>query len=540
MSSTNGTTASCAPSTPMDLIKTIQPAAAQVRSAPHGQARADDFWVLARSASYLRGRGLTFGPPLIQASATQPGVFSLSCGVVPGGERPYAMMDSSFSVIADGSLDHVLVTPQVAILKNPRTLLEEAARKLKRGGHLLLLTHVGPTSMPNAVEFYPNGTRALLAELAHWRIKEDIEHAGKHLLILKKTDGRRGLDVARVRSGAQRVCIARYGALGDALIMTPLVRQLAQDGYEVTLNISSYCAPIFENSPWVHNTIIQERDLIPNHLLGPYWRYWAKEYDRYINLSESIEGDLLLVENRPPFFTRKEWRHAQCNKNYYDYTMQRGGYPDAVGGTPELFFTRAEERWADEFFAAHRGKFILLWALNGSSHHKVYPMMEALLRHWLPLHPDALCITVGDQAAQALEFTHPQLLPMAGRWSIRESLIATQRASCVIGPETMITNAAGCSGVPKIVLLSHSTKENLTKYFLNDFSLEPDVAMAPCWPCHQLHYTKESCPIGTLTDAEGEELGSAPICSMGITPERLLARLDEVVMWQRHRQANQA
>jgi hypothetical protein len=43
--------------------------------------------------------------------------------------------------------------------------------------------------------------------------------------------------------------------LGDAIILTPLIRQLKEDGYHVTLNVSSYCLPVFENNPFVDNIL---------------------------------------------------------------------------------------------------------------------------------------------------------------------------------------------------------------------------------------------------------------------------------------------
>lgn len=489
----------------------------------------DDFWALARSAVYLRGKGVTFGPPLLSPNAINANVYSIP--IAPQKIGAVAAQDKTLEVFADNSLDHVLVTPILGQLDDPRALLEEAARKLKMGGHLILLTLVN-CDENGQVQFNPESTRELLRSIAHWRIKEDMQGRGKHLLILKKVEGRKGLDASRARAG-KRACIARYGALGDAIILTPLIRQLKKDGYEVTLNISTYCSPVFENNPHIDNILIQERDLIPNHLLGRYWDHWSPEYELYINLSESLEGDLLIVEGRPPFFSSKEWRHSRCNKNYYEYTMQRAGYKlDSVSASNfrgELFFTRAEERRAQEFWQTLRGKFVIVWAMNGSSHHKVYPMQEALLREWFRDHEDARCVTVGDEAARMLEFPHFQCIPRAGKWSIRESLISTKYAQVVIGPETMITNAAGCFPTPKIVLLSHSTHENLTKYFENDHSLSPDVSSAPCYPCHQLHYTKESCPIGEMEDtSSGSVLGQAPICSISISPQRVMAELDSI------------
>ena len=102
----------------------------------------------------------------------------------------------------------------------------------------------------------------------------------------------------------------------------------------------------------------------------------------------------------------------------------------------------------------------------------------------------------------------------------------------MVGPESMAMNVAACYDLPKICFLSHSSHENLCKYWVNDFCLEPDTTTAPCYPCHQLHYSLESCPIGAIKDStSGEVLASGPRCAMGaISPERVIARLDEVYL----------
>jgi ADP-heptose:LPS heptosyltransferase len=480
-------------------------------------------WPLYRSAAYLTGRGVTFGAPIVPQAATNQGVYSLCFALtrVQGG----AAQDTNLDLIADGSLDHVFVGPMLEAVDAPESLLKQAVAKLKMGGHFVLLVKLG-NDTPGVTTFTATGMDRLMSGLHHWRSKALYVKDGYCLSILKKVPGKRGIDAAPPVT-QKRACIARYGALGDAIVMTPLIQQLAEDGYEVTINISPYCAPVFENNPYVSNVITQEKDLIPNVELGKYWNMWEQEYDKYINLSESIEGDLLQIEGRAKYFTTKAWRHEVGNKNYYDNTLARGGYPHVTGKNGTLYFTAAEERRAAKVFDAFPGKFVVLWALNGSSHHKVYPMMEPTLLEWFARHPDSRVITAGDYTAKLLEFPHPQLVPRAGQWSVRESLIACEHAQLVIGPETMLTNGAGCFDTPKIVLLSHSTKENLTKYFVNDYSLEPTEA--PCWPCHQLHYSKESCPIGQMKDSDtGEVLGQAPICALSIAPNTLLAQMEKV------------
>ncbi|MDE1766568.1 MAG: hypothetical protein KGI27_09920 [Thaumarchaeota archaeon] len=484
---------------------------------------ADYRWALFRAGAYLRGRGVTFGSPLVPQEAVNSKIYSICVGLVKG--NGVVGLDENFDIFSYRSLDHVLVTPMVAACKDTQQVVKDLISKLKVGGHFVTLTDDYARG-PGTLDLPSYQLEQWIGESGRWQRKLVHGQDGKTLMIFKRLEGKKGVIQWTAPQG-RRVLVCRYGALGDAIVMTPLLRKLKEDGWHVSLNVNPYCLAALENNPYVDNLIVQEKDVIPNPLLGEYWKFWAGQYDKYINLSESIEGDLLMVEGRPCFYTPQAWRHSVANVNYYDYTMSRGGYPKILGTRGELFFTNAEERKAKDYFRTLTGKFVVVWALNGSSHHKVYPMMEPTLRTWFKSHPDSVVITTGDTMAQLLEFPHPQMIPQAGKWGIRESLISTKYADLVIGPETMMTNAAGCFPTPKMVFLSHSSPENLTKYWENCVALEPTEA--PCWPCHQLHYTKESCPIGVMRDTiTGEELGQAPMCSMGVSPTKVLEEMEKI------------
>ena len=322
----------------------------------------------------------------------------------------------------------------------------------------------------------------------------------------------------------KRACVCRYGALGDFIIMTPLLKALKQDGYNVTVNITPYAAELAKHNPNIDNIILQERDIIPNPWLGDYWKHWESRYDRYINLSESLEGSLLKVEGRPDFYTPTSQRHNECNINYYDHTMKLGGYPELVGQRGELYLTKQEEQDALNILTPN--KFNIVWALNGSSHHKIYPLMQPVLEEFLATRPDARAILIGDSRAKQLEFDHPQVLSLCDEIPLRTSIALIKNASLVIGPESFATNAAGCWDVPKLVFLSHSSEENLTKYWTNTTPLIPT---SPCYGtsgCHQLHYSLESCPVTELYEADTNTVvARVPACTVSIQPQQVLDTL---------------
>jgi ADP-heptose:LPS heptosyltransferase len=464
-------------------------------------------WVKYRTIAYLRGRGLIFGcgpdTPLPR-EAKDTGKYAINCDTRR--HPAIEVCDPDLSMFAAGQADFVFVGTGFELAKDKEILIQ-LIEKLKVGGHLILHT------TGDIAGFMP-----IVRLCGRWQAKDSYDRAEQRVAIFKRLTNRPGEIVERVPEPGPRACIARYGAIGDLVMVTPLIRKLAEDGYKVTLNITPYALDVVKNNPYVSNILVQERDAIPNPELGQYWDEWRGDYDRYINLSESIEGNLLKIESRKDFYTPQSWRTTQCNLNYYDRTMALGGYPEVVGTRGELFFDRTERRDAAHFKSKLPGRMLVMWALNGSSHHKAYPLMEDLLREWLPTHPEVMVLTVGDANAQALEFEHPQVWPMAGRMPLRQVLALVPVMDCVVGPETAITNAAACYDVEKIVFLSHSTRENLTRYWTNCHALEPDTAIAPCYPCHQLHYTKDTCP---LVEIYNESVTLAmPACTMGVSAAR--------------------
>jgi hypothetical protein len=484
-------------------------------------------WVRYRSAAYLRGRGLCFGagwtpfPP----KATNEGKYAISIDPFP--HPSVDICETSPEMFKDEVFDWVWAGRRLESIENPTTTLRELWRKLRIGGHFVV--HV-PLEAPEppARQLTAEELREALGRCGASVEKAEITRDGQYLLILKKVRGGRGIATARPRA-ARRACVCRFGALGDMIMATPLIKALHLDGFEVTVVTTPYAAPVLDHNPYVSNLIIQERDAIPNQELGAYWKEWSGDYDRYVNLSESIEGALLKLEGRAEFYTHKDWRHARCNRNYFDFTMQLGGFPGTTGTRGELFFSNAELRECQKFRDRYRDKFLVLWAMNGSSHHKMYAFMEPVLNDWLEAHRDAVVVTVGDELARLMEPEHPQIINKAGQWPIRIAMGMAKLADLVVGPESAIINAAGCFATPKIPLLSHSSHENLCKYFENDFCLEPSVEQAPCYPCHQLHYSLQSCVLSELYDAAtGDHIVTAPACTMAISGERMIARLDEV------------
>lgn len=348
----------------------------------------------------------------------------------------------------------------------------------------------------------------------------------------------------------KRVLVIRYGAFGDLVMITPVLRLLKEDGFHVTANIGVQWKDVLLRNPNIDEFIDHDYRAVPNADLPRHWELLSKGYrltgwrnvidgknayakvaepfDSVINLTGSVETGLLVAEGRDKRYDlQHEERHRLFNVNYYDRTLELSGYGHMRGVLPELYFSPEEETWAQKFMRQQFGKFVILWSLSGSAFHKAYVHADPVAREFLNKHQDACTVTVGDDFCHMLEWRHSRTIAKAGKWPIRKSMVLAKHVNLVIGTETGVMNASACFDTPKIVLLSHSSEENLTKHWKNCTTLVPAVA---CHPCHQIHYSRTSCP----TDEES----LAPVCAAAIKPEELYTAIEaEYAKWKIKKEA---
>lgn len=326
----------------------------------------------------------------------------------------------------------------------------------------------------------------------------------------------------RKKKTDKEVLVIRYGALGDSLWVTPVLSKLKKDGYYVVVNCTKYGARVLKANPNIDEFIIQETGTaVPYSEKGQYWDEITKGFEKVINLTQSIEGSLVKCEGSEEYDWPHEKRHAECNVNFQDRTMEMAGYPDAKGCLPEMYFTEIEEALAETFAAHHRDKFTILWGLAGSAFHKVYPWAEYVAGEMsVKYKKDIEIITVGDQSCKIIEWQNPKTINKSGVWTVRQSFIMTKNVDLVIGPDTGLMNAASCYDTPKIVLMGSNSVENLTKYWKNTQAIYAEDC--DCSPCHRLVYTN-SCPKGNVQ-------GVGTKCMENIKPEQVFDAVSRVYL----------
>jgi ADP-heptose:LPS heptosyltransferase/predicted SAM-dependent methyltransferase len=493
---------------------------------------------------YTRGQGLDIGCGMRT-------VWPHAIGVDNGhhfGSRTAAKVFSeggSLPLFADGSLDFIFSSHLLEHFhrENVPAILKEWARVLKVGGYLVLYVPSAnlypkcgePGANPDHKwDIYPGDIESVLKNSSGfgWTQVENEERGtdqdNEYSLFevyQKRADGEFVQHAfQRNPEGKKRALVIRYGAIGDQIMAASILPELRKQGYHITYQTTPKAQEILRHDPHIDEWWIQDTDQVPNEQLGPYWLQLelSGRWDKIVNLCESIEGQCLALPGRFTSFYSHETRRRILNRNYLEFTHDIANVPYKFHAR---FYPTDQEKLQAQAVRADISAPIIVWSLNGSSVHKVYPFTQ-IVAAWLMQNTPCHLFLVADaqdgkmlqdailEELQEKEIDTSRIHPMAGVWGIRQALtFACTQADVVVGPETGVLNAAGLEKVEKVIYLSHSSKENLTKHWVNTTTLEPIRDRTPCYPCHMLHSDYGTCH-------KVEETGAA-LCASNVPPETI-------------------
>ena len=442
---------------------------------------------------------------------------------------------TKLDLFANESMDFAFSSFLLQFLDDYPAALREWWRTIKPGGHLCLyLPHreLGPMAKGQKHEFLPADIERAMLKVGSWDLLEDQvrdeDDEFAFFQVYKKLTGTRHRYSCREPKPQKTCAVVRYGAFGDAIQTASVFPGLKRQGYHVTLFTSANAYKVVSEDPHVDRFVVQAEHQVPNLWLGDYWKSLAKKYDRFVNLSESVEGTLLALAGRPNHGWPQALRHKYMDRNYLEWTHELAQVPFEPGKGATFYATDMERAWAKSE-RKKMGPFVVLWSLSGSSVHKVWPYMDAIIAS-LMLKSKAHVVLAGGDDGILLEAgweQEPRVHCTSGKWSIRQSMAFAEVADLVVGTETGLMNAAAYLPVPKIITLSHSSINNLTRDWVNCTSLYS--RNTPCYPCHQLHTSFEFC----ARDFDpGCAQCKAVTCQLHTGTARCAADISAAEMWQ--------
>ena len=468
---------------------------------PQGNEAAKVKWDI---VEYTAGRGLDLGCGLFK---TFPHFIGVDNGHHWGNQGVDVMVDTceDLSVFADNSMDFVFSSHLLEHITNYEAALKEWWRVIKQDGYLILyLPH--KEHYPNIGEaganpdhkhdFMPADIIDAMVKIGGWTLLENtartagneysffqVFRKGVHSTLEYDLDG---------ASDKKTAAVVRYGAYGDAIQASSVIAGLKRLGYHVTFYTAAQGYEVTKHDPHIDKFVVQGNDQVPNHELGQFWAHLAKKYDKFVNLSESVERSLLALPNTTQFNWSQEMRHKYLDCNYLEFQHDIADLRHATHN--QCFYATYDEKaWAKKQHEVLDG-YTVLWSLSGSAIHKVYPWMDDVIAKLLLSDPKMKVVLVGGKDEVMLQQGwegEARVVKRAGAWAMRQSMAFAQVADMVIGSETGLLNAVAFEDNPKIVLLSHSSAHNLTRDWENTIALEPEHT--PCYPCHQMHYSFDTC-----------------------------------------------
>lgn len=478
---------------------------------------------------YVRGRGLDLGCGPWKA---YPHMIGIDAQAYPGGDGANLMCDvAKLDMFADGTMDFVYSSHTLEDQADTAAVLKEWWRLLKVGGYLLLyLPHkefypnIGqPGANPaHKHDFMPADVIAAMREAApDWELLENQDRNGgqeySFLQVYRRLAVGAGQDEPWLDpQPVKKAAVVRYGAYGDALWASSLFPQLKAQGYHITLYTQEQGEEVLRHDPHVDRVIVHSEYLTPPSDLVAFWMLEKYKYDLWINLVHSVEARLLPAPQDVAFHWSDALRRKMMDDNYLQTVHEFAGLPYVPA---QKFYPSADESaWATAKRAEFAGPVVVLNP-QGSTWPKWWPYTEPFAQ--MLADRGMHCVVLGDYR------NGPPKLPdkfghFIGRdWTIRQAMAFSALADVVIGEESALVNAVAFEAPLKIVLLSHSSPNNLTRDWPNTISVEPEGL--PCYPCHRIHASDYFCTREKRTQSAG--------CQAIAEPQKIIEIVDDYFRW---------
>lgn len=434
--------------------------------------------------------------------------------------------------LADGAFDCVFSSHLLEHIEDHVGALREWWRLVSVGGYLCLY-------LPHA-DLYPNiGQPGANPDHRHDFRQQDIVDAMVEIapdfdlvecekrdqmreysffVVFKKTPPGTGQTFTWAKPRAPyRVAIVRPGAYGDALWGGALARHYAAAGAEVTVYTGHAGAEVLKHDKAITRVVKMPNGMLDDAEMVLYFLWESRKYTQFVNLIGVVEGRLLPHPNDICYWWPDAARRARMSRNYYDAMTEIAG----VGRGDKLrqyFEPSAEElAWANEqkekLFG---GGPLVVVAPTGSGGPKTWPHVNAFCERMAAA--GVYTVVVGE-LRQDVESREPFVVVLGKELPIRLSLALAQVADVVVGEESAVVNSVAHREMAKVVLLSHSSPDNLTKYWTNTAALSADAL--GCHPCHRLHRSFEFCTRDSKTGFAACQAALGPDMVADLVLERL-------------------
>lgn len=346
----------------------------------------------------------------------------------------------------------------------------------------------------------------------------------------------------KVSSNKGWACVVRLGGIGDNLIAASVLRPLKNQGYKIEVITKEPQSCVFENNPYIDKLTVKSDRELPQDNPTNWQKYWwsrSCEFAKFVNLSHSVEVLMARFPAETAFWWPPEFRRKVCGHSYLEAAHDVVGVPHDFG--PLFFPTEAELNDIKSFKQRHGldTKPLIAWVVSGTRVDKIYPFGGLAIARLLAELDVNVIMMSSPSSVRPVDANHAEQIMnhvkltnssvqglyevrhVDGQhdWPIRRMLALSQMCDLVIGPDSGIMWAVAMEEIPKIVLHSHASVDNITAHWKNTISLHADQHNVACSPCHLLHDTIDTClemQIRSGMKPSTDDIGSACIRDISV------------------------
>ena len=273
-----------------------------------------------------------------------------------------------------------------------------------------------------------------------------------------------------------RILVDRRKAVGDLLMITPVLRELRKRYNEAYIQVVTEEVIVLENNPHINNVVH------PDNMNS------TDPWDVYLNLNDAYEKNI--------------------TSHYVDAYMHRafGTDIDAIDRSLELVTTVDERDAVNEALEQIGNDYIVVhmrrWAWENKN---IDPTIWTMLFAWLEAsYPETKIVSVGAQ----YDMRSPgeqgsRYVDLVEQLSLGEIRHLIANAKCFIGGDSGPYHIAATTDTPILVLLSHLAPEQILPWRDGEFGKGVSVVQSsvPCVGC----YARQTPPVRNLTCENPEQ-----------------------------------
>lgn len=409
--------------------------------------------------------------------------FVNGAGIDPVGPKPSPfrhmarVTPDQLGMIASGSLDFVVLREPVTV-----EVLRDLWARLKVGGRLVVW-------IPKAQAFnVPQWLGAVGWDWVHH--SEDADSA----LQVWRRRGDLTQREAIERPAHLTAAVVRPGGFGDALMASSILPHLVAEGYDVTAYVEKWGEEALRHDPHISRFVVGSLYMIGKDDLGAYWEHERAKYDRWINLSDTVERALLFrneaLESRWPHAVRKDIARVSYLERVHAVAEVEPEYQQRYYPMP------AEMAEAKEL----RGDADAVVAVidSGSHAQKWWPYAGDFALELVARWPRVKVVFLGEMRSRVPAHERIEVFGRSG--TFRQAAAVALRADVVVGQDSGLMQAVAFEeSVAKVVLHAITSPLNLTTHWPRTVSLMPEDT--DCYPCHISHRNWDLCRRHAATGA---------------------------------------